>query len=462
MAKKKADKPTALGIDIFAGLFTVGVKQAGFNVLGHLEHGKYGVKTAAANWPDMPIAVGIENWNLPKLRNKVDFLYSNPPCAAWSTMNHTAMRTWHEQIERLQFVRDGVNAAKEIAPEAWCWESVPNAWRHGRAFVLELAEDLCSAGYHVTLLLQNNKYMGVPQDRKRVFLIGHKRPLMWPRFTRVSTVAETLALIPKKLPKPPVSKPNDPLYRGWDKLWKACPRHKYNLYDTFNAMGRPDWMRKPIAIVKRLKPDVPAPVMLSSFSRLHPHEPRELTWYEWLALCGLPMNFKTGATGWDASTRELARAVMPPVGKWLGRSVLEGLSERPIRGRPTIRIVDHTDPKNIREELLWTLGDHPHERMQKYEPPPFDPDAPKVSKQACPPKAPPKVGDRARKGGTVKMRNAPVVRIGSGFRIRQMLVKGMQADAILAVIHKEFPGSKATNSDISWNRGKLRAQGGVP
>ena len=68
-------KPTALGVDIFAGLFTCGVKQAGFEVLGHLEHGNYGVKSALANYPKLDIRVGYDNWEPERFKGKVDFIY---------------------------------------------------------------------------------------------------------------------------------------------------------------------------------------------------------------------------------------------------------------------------------------------------------------------------------------------------------------------------------------------------
>ena len=48
---------------------------------------------------------------------------------------------------------------------------------------------------------------------------------------------------------------------------------------------------------------------------------------------------------------------------------------------------------------------------------------------------------------------------GSGVRIRELIMKGWDADRILETIHKEFPGSKAAKSDVAWNRGKLKKDG---
>ena len=46
----------------------------------------------------------------------------------------------------------------------------------------------------------------------------------------------------------------------------------------------------------------------------------------------------------------------------------------------------------------------------------------------------------------------------SGARIRQLLIAGrLDTAAILEVIHKEYAGSKAVGSDVSWNRWMLKS-----
>jgi len=48
---------------------------------------------------------------------------------------------------------------------------------------------------------------------------------------------------------------------------------------------------------------------------------------------------------------------------------------------------------------------------------------------------------------------------GSGSRIRELILKATPTEKILSIIRKEFPGSKAKASDVSWNRGKLKNDG---
>lgn len=441
-------KFTALGANIFAGLFTHGIKQAGFEVLAHLEHGPYGVATARLNNPKLDIRVGREHWNEKEFKGKVDFMYTNPPCAAWSTARSGQGGSWETQLGRLRCVHDCVEAGLAIKPKAWCWESVTNAWAAGHEFVVHQAEKWNDAGYHCTVLLQDNKFIGGFQERKRMFLIAHKHPLVWPKFFEEPTVGEVwkAAGIPltqagqdRKFGK--VNLRPDVWQPLWQRLWGMSDNYNGYFRRTYLMEGRgPKKLtgRIPSVMVRRLKLDEPAPVMLASGLRLHPTEPRYCSWYEWLALVGLPMDFKTSCSGMGSASQELSRAVMPAVGKWLGLAVKNGLKLPPLKGRPTTTLVDFRKPDVPVVEKLFTFDGF---STKAYNPPPIALlSEPKVRKSSTP-----RVGGPSRPG--------------SGVRIRELLKQGVDPDAIVATIHKEFPGSKATKSDVSWNKGKLKRAG---
>jgi len=442
MAKKQL---TALGGAIYAGLFTKGVEQAGFKLLGHLEHVDYGVRTAKLNYPNLDIRVGIHNWKPDDFKGKVDFMYCNPPCAVWSSMRSKVGGHPWQTDQRLNCVTSLVDAGLLIRPKAWCWESVTNAWRHGKDFVLEQAHRWTDAGYQVTVLLQDNQFLGVPQRRQRMFLIAHQHPLVWPELTKTTTVAQAL----KKAPKRVTSKIATPaLSPFWQELWKRSDAHRGRLRTTYESMETHDIKRlngggAPLAVTQRLRPDEPAPVMLASFTRLHPTEPRMLTWGEWLALCGLPADWQTAERGFDAATRELARAVMPPVGRWLGTAVKDGIeASRPLRRTVEARLVDLRDPQAPATELLYR---HPWRDT-----------APAV--EWSPPL--PTLVERKRIERGPSTPRGP--RLGSGYRTRVLLLAGRSTAEILATIKSEFPESKATSADVSWNRRKLRLQDNHP
>jgi hypothetical protein len=336
-------------------------------------------------------------------------------------------------------ITDLATAGQIIRPDAWCWESVTNAWRHGNDFVLEQARSWNKHGYNATILLQDNAFLGVPQHRKRMFLIAHRHPLVWPKLTQPMTIREAFARIPSNLPAPPIQmKELTPI---WKRLWEISAKHKGRLRDAYNSVyaSKPDKIGTiPLNTVMRLNPDRPAPVMLASFMRLHPDEPRMLNWYEWLALTGLPWDWQTSQRHDDPASRELARAVMPGVGQWLGTAVKNGLKCAP-ESKITTRLVDMINPELERSEILWT------DRIVKR--------PPRHVWDPLPPPAKPTAKLRAPSSSHYVPRPRG---LGIGQRIRDMIESGADTQSILTTIHQEFPTSKATAADVSWNKRKLR------
>lgn len=433
-------KLKALGADIFAGLFTQGVKQAGYEILAQLEHGAYGVNTCRLNFPKLDIRVGRQNWNEKDFRDEVDFMYTNPPCAAWSTARSGQGSSWESQTHRLICVHDCVEAGLAVRPKAWAWESVTNAWRMGQRFVLHQAEKWNDAGYHCTVLLQDNQFLGAPQKRQRMFLIAHRHPLVWPKLTDTTTVGEAFASLPKRLPPEPVTHAEMQPY--WkQRLWPMSDNYKGYFRRTHEMEGRgPKKLqgRIPSVLVRKLDLEKPAPVMLASSIRLHPTERRYVNWYEWLALCGLPMTWKTSCGGADSATQELARAVLPPVGRWLATAVKKGLELPALRTRPSTRVVDLRKPNAPYEEKLFDFDGFTIEAFDLTQPPPKPQAQRAVTTMSRAPRKP-----------------------GSGARIRELILKGWTHERIIPAIHKEFPGSKAGKADVQYHRYHMRKEGVV-
>lgn len=431
-------KPTALGGDIFAGLFTRGILDAGFEVLGHLEHTTYGTPTARLNYPDLDIRNGTHAWRPHDFRKKVDFLYSNPPCAAWSAMQVT--KPWQEYEDRLQIVRDLVVAGQIVEPKAWCWESVMGAWNRGQEFVLEQARSWLAYGYHVTVLLQNNMWLGTSQNRPRMFLIAHKHPLIWPAFEEPRTLDELLRALPKGLK---TSMHHPPLAPSLKQLWAESVDHGNALYRALLAHSEREQAQlrpRPAMTMSRMRGNQVPGTFIGASKRLHPRSPRTLNWFECLAVAGLPLDWRSAHDNLEPASLELSRAVMPGVGKWLGTAVKAGLTEPALnRRRVQLRVVDVRDPRAVTTEVIEEL------RLTAGRPtvPDWNPPMPAVRPErlaACPAKP--------RLGGPTKP--------GVGARTRELLEKGLGTKEVLTVIHDEFPGTKATAADVSWNRRKLR------
>lgn len=431
-------KLRALGADIFAGLFTHGILKAGYEVLGHLEHTTFGTPTARLNYPWLDIRNGTHSWKPHEYTGKVDFMYTNPPCAAWSAMQVT--NKWEEHTERLQIVRDLVDAGRIIRPKAWCWESVTGAWKKGRAFVLEQAEAWLAYGYHVTVLLQNNKHLGTPQDRARMFVIAHQHPLVWPPFKEPITFQQAMKAIPAKLRgKGDLTKIPASIAALWQETGPGgSPRHVLTVKTDKEQAKLRKLGSRPAMTVHKVNPEKVARCFIGSSKFLHPHEPRYLNWYECLALVGLPMDWQSARPFGEMRSLELSRAVMPATGEWLGRAVADGLTRRKLDPtRPVCRLVDLRKPDAIHEEVLMT-----------YSPPPVPPPV------AWDPPTPPERSVRAPRVAFPRGNQA----LGSGERIRQLLRAGKGTAEILATIHAEYPGSKASGADVSYQRARVKKE----
>lgn len=329
-------RPTAVGCHIFAGGFTAGVRRY-FDVLAHLETSDYGVATAQANFKGLPVHTDIRRWPLRELRARgVDFVYSNPPCAAWSSAGMSTSAKW-ETDPRVDCARQSFGLLEALRPKVWCWESVTRAFTTGRPLVDQLTAKALGLGYAVTQLFVNAWLLGVPQRRKRFFLVAHQVTL---DFRLLDVARPSAAAVIKSCPAEPRPRVPESL--------RQILRDTYpgdGLLETFNRL-HPEVKRvkgekvrgRPPFLYFRLPKTGPSYTLTGSSTAFHPTQDRFLSVPECAALCGYPRDFKVlGSLGQQYA--QLAQAVMPPVGAWLAHWVRFGLS-RNTTAKPTVNLVD--------------------------------------------------------------------------------------------------------------------------
>lgn len=430
---------TALGVNIFAGGFTVGVKKH-FDVLAHFENGPYGVETSLKNNVVSEVFMDPATWPVARFKNKVDFIYANPPCAPWSICSAGRALHWTadplvNEVKRLYTLLD------RIKPDVWAWESVRPTWVKGRELVDAVCAGARAQGYHATILMVNGLNHGVPQIRKRMFVVLHRYLMDWqPSFQKQPVLVGDIL---KRKFKEQHCYPTDA--KQLKLLKKALPGER--LHHTFNRMhpelgsrqpGDPKVAGRPSFQRVRLRMDHPSHVLTGGAHLFHPLEDRLLSVEESAALCGYPAGFKFyGALG--KCYAQVAQAVMPPVGEYLARMVADGLRKKKRRQELGYELVEVFTDRLERQQL--TMAGKP------------------MSLEIV---APPVAIKTTRNGKPRVPRTTRAPGQGSGFRIRQMLVAGWETKKILTTIHAEFPGSKATGSDVSWNKAKLARQGGTP
>lgn len=344
-------KYSALGIYIFAGGFTLGMKKY-FNIIGHCEDGPFGTETAKRNL-NVQIWDQPEEWPLKQLTGKVDVIYCNPPCAPWSAAGKSTRHggdNWRKD-DRVDCVRNCFNALEVVKPKIWVWESVCRAFTSGRPFVDELTKKANAMGYAVTYFLTDGALHGLPQYRKRFHMICHKVKLNF------ETPTCKLVTTGSVLRKVKVKDTSNPLSKSFLKLVKLTPpgRGMRGVFDRLypdakkvngKYKGRPNFLKL------RLHPQLPASTMTGGKNHLHPTEHRFITHQEAAALTGFPLDYEFTE---GAEFQEIGKTVTPVLGDYLGKTFKEALdNNKKATGNSTVDFRHMCERKQMRANLGLT------------------------------------------------------------------------------------------------------------
>ncbi len=179
-----------IGIDLFAGAggMSLGFEQAGFDIVAAVEIDPIHCATHEYNFPDTTTIcasvtdlTGAEIRRRAKLGNKdIDVVVGGAPCQGFSLMGKRAF-----EDPRNQLVFHYVRIVQELNPKYCVFENVRGLTlgKHAQ-FLEELIVALGAAGYDVLTPYQvlNAADYGVPQDRRRLFLVGTRKGLQSPDY----------------------------------------------------------------------------------------------------------------------------------------------------------------------------------------------------------------------------------------------------------------------------------------
>lgn len=330
--------PTALGVHIFAGGFSIGVEKH-FDVLAHLERGKYGVKSWAAYRPNVPSIISDAGaWDTKPYEGKVDMVYGNPPCALWSSAS-----AGYKLDHLFDWTRDVARVGKAVGAKVVVTESVRNAVR-GAPKYRELAAE---HGFSLAWVFVNARDHGLPQNRARLFFVMQplEAGVFVPEFEERET-PKILDVIGRALGAPykgddvaalPINArksvyaipgsnvhavdmlkllPHLPQGQRVNKLPKEILEQVTPDFAKYVASGR-GW---PGHLMTRLKEDEPCPVVYGLARYVHPKEDRLLTFRELMRIQGYPDDFLFEGDQANG-LRMLGKTVCPPVGEYIAREV---------------------------------------------------------------------------------------------------------------------------------------------
>lgn len=335
-------------VDAFAGAggFSLGLRQAGWNVVAAFDNDPVAVATYERNLGSDIRLLDADQDDAQALVNAlgldgagIDLLVGGPPCQGFS-LQRRGDRTDARNALVLRFV----DLIVEMQPASFVMENVPAVTStRGQHLVRALAETTSEIGYRTHIATLDAADYGVAQRRRRTFFVGiyGDGDFEWPTPTAHGsprTVAEAL----EGLPSPPLDGTPHPdvanHYRearlsalnrerirhvppGGGRahlpshLQLACHQSGHRHLDTY---GRLAWDEPAVTITARF----------DSFTRGkfgHPEEDRSITLREGARLQGFPDDFVFDGTREDGA-RLIGNAVPPPVAQELGAQIMRTLA----------------------------------------------------------------------------------------------------------------------------------------
>ena len=328
-------------IDLFcgAGGFSLGFKAAGFNCLGAFDNWDPAIKTHKKNFKDTKIYTksinDYSNLEIKEIFNNknVDVIIGGPPCQGFSSIGKKNVND-----QRNDLIFEFGRIIKSIKPSFFIMENVSGLIHDKNVFYFNrLKNFFISNGYKINYRLLNAAEYGVPQLRKRVFLIGHKSPFEYnfpkPIFLKENyrTVGETIMdLVNKKNIQNHVPMKHNDIVRKRISFINEGGGITKNIPKKFLQGSRSDYRKNKLKnfshVYKRLHRKLPSGTMVPGHNAfpLHPTLDRALTVREAARLQTFPDKIIFEGTRQEQCIL-VGNAVPVQLAKVIGKSIKESL-----------------------------------------------------------------------------------------------------------------------------------------
>lgn len=383
-SSKQNNRP--IGVDLFAGAggLSLGFEQAGFDVAAAVEIDPVHCAVHEYNFPNSAvICASVVDLTGDELRRRaglgdkeIDCVFGGAPCQGFSMIGKRVL-----DDPRNHLVFHYVRLVRELNPKYCVFENVKGltVGKH-KQFLAELIEALDQAGYDVLLPYRvlNAADFGVPQDRRRLFLIGARKGQSLPTYpepTNKVSVIEAIGDLPdadrfdRLLTSDSVpvqfdtehryarrlrgfeSDPEDLSYpRKFDPhVLTASMRTDHTNLSRKRFVETEHGKTEPVSRFHKLHPEKVCNTLragtdsargaFTSPRPIHPYAPRVITVREAARLHSYPDWFRFHVTKWHGF-RQIGNSVPPLLGRAVAQRIVQSLELRP--KKPT-RVLDLED-----------------------------------------------------------------------------------------------------------------------
>jgi DNA (cytosine-5)-methyltransferase 1 len=317
-------------VDLFSGCggLTLGLRQAGFKVIGAVDNDPLSIETYKANHPEVEVwSRDIRDLGVSSVKRKLklrtgelDLLAGCPPCQGFSTMR-TLNGARSVRDPRNDLLMEFLRFAEELRPKTVMMENVPGlaADHRFKTFLKRMR----ALGYVGTYRVLDAADYGVPQRRRRlIYVAGLSNP---PDFAKPSKRRKSVRgaigeLCPPGRSGDPVHDVPERRSRKILELIKKIPKNGGSRTDLDNedqlmchkeCDGFSD-------VYGRMAWDEPAPTITSGCFNpskgrfLHPVQHRAITLREAALLQGFPKRYRFPTAHKKEATAMLIGNALPP------------------------------------------------------------------------------------------------------------------------------------------------------
>jgi DNA (cytosine-5)-methyltransferase 1 len=419
MSSYRKERPIAVDLFAGAGGMTLGFEQAGFDVLAAVEIDPIHCATHKFNFPmwsvlckDVAEITGSEiRENSAIGSREIDVVLSGSPCQGFSMMGKREV-----DDPRNSLIFHFQRLVLELKPKFFVMENVPGitAGKHKELLKI-LIESFIESGYKVeeTYQVLNAANYGVPQARRRLFLIGCRENLDLPKYPapitlvpkmnakvyrlKLSKNQANLPIVPTVWDAigdlPEVENYSELLQRDWaiaeygkcshyasllrgTDYWEddysynreydrrilsssRRTKHSEECMQRFADVAQGE--KEPISRFYKLHPEGVCNTLRAGTDRgrgaytsprpIHPIAPRCITVREAARLHSYPDWFRFHVTKWHGF-RQVGNSVPPLLAKAVGREIIRALGKQAIK--PELKL---TGEKEFLLELNWSEAD---------------------------------------------------------------------------------------------------------
>lgn len=348
--------PEALrAVDLFcgAGGLSLGLENAGIRTAFALDHDRHACETFRSNLGGAVRCGPLSDYPPERIlaESGLDVgdafvVCGGPPCQGFSVQRRGPM-----EDDRNSLVGEFARVAVALAPKFVLMENVPTLLgARGREHVESFVEIVTRAGYdHAATVLTASEY-GVPQNRRRAFVVAWDRERVSgfafpPPTGPVRTVRDAIA----DLPPPPADYTDHPDFPNHKRV-KMSAVNLERISHVPEGGGRldvPEHLQLPchrnagghrhLDVYGRMTWDEPAPTITAMFDNFtrgrfaHPEQDRSVTGREGARLQSFPDDFVFEGPKKEVA-RQIGNAVPPLLAEHLGRALraaAEAAADRP-------------------------------------------------------------------------------------------------------------------------------------